>query len=230
MTQESGETALDRAGPTADAAGAVPPSAAAATPRKRRRYSLLTRRDKLVLGLMVGIPLILDLVFIWGPAIASVGLSFTQWRGIHGLTAQDWVGLGNYEKGSVELRYPAFWEGLKHNILWFAVLMFIATPIGMFFAILLDREMKGTRIYQSIFFMPVVLSLALIGIIWEMQYSQDYGFIDAVLRTAAPAYAGLVRRSGHQPLGGACGCELEARRIHHGSVSGGLEERRPVSS
>lgn len=182
MTQESGETALAPAGPTADAAGAVPPSAAAATPRRRRRYSLLTRRDKLVLGLMVGIPLLLDLIFIWGPAIASVGLSLTQWRGVHGLTAQDWVGLGNYEK--LWSSYPPFWEGLKHNILWFAVLMFIATPIGMFFAILLDREMKGTRIYQSIFFMPVVLSLALIGIIWSMQYSQDYGFIDAVLRTA----------------------------------------------
>ncbi|MGZ3381483.1 MAG: carbohydrate ABC transporter permease [Isosphaeraceae bacterium] len=175
MTQERGETALDRAGLTADAAGAVPP-------RKRRRYSVLTRRDKLVLGLMVGIPLLLDLVFIWGPAIASIGLSLTQWRGIHGLTAQDWVGLGNYEK--LWSSYPAFWEGLKHNILWFAVLMFIATPIGMFFAILLDREMRGARIYQSIFFMPVVLSLALIGIIWEMQYSQDYGFVDAVLRTA----------------------------------------------
>jgi multiple sugar transport system permease protein len=156
--------------------------AGAAASGKRRRYSLLTRRDKLTLGLMVGIPLILDLIFIWGPTVASVGLSFTQWRGIHGLTAQDWVGLSNYEK--LISSYPAFWEGLKHNILWFLVLMFIATPIGMFFAVLLDREMRGTRVYQSIFYMPVVLSLALIGIIWELQYNQDHGFIDSLLRSA----------------------------------------------
>ena len=131
---------------------------------------------------MVGIPLTLDLVFIWGPTLASIGLSLTQWRGIQGLNSNDWVGLGNFEK--LWSSYPPFWEAFKHNILWFAVLMFIATPIGMFFAILLDREIRGTRIYQSIFFLPVVLSLALVGIIWEMQYSQDYGFIDAVLRTA----------------------------------------------
>ena len=131
---------------------------------------------------MVGIPLTLDLVFIWGPTLASIGLSLTQWRGIQGINSNDWVGLGNFQK--LWSSYPPFWEAFKHNILWFAVLMFIATPIGMFFAILLDREIRGTRIYQSIFFLPVVLSLALVGIIWEMQYSQDYGFIDAVLRTA----------------------------------------------
>ena len=66
-------------------------------------------------------------------------------------------------------------------MLWFLVLMLIATPIGMFFAVLLDREMRGARIYQTIFYLPVVLSLAVIGIIWELQYSQDNGFIDAVL-------------------------------------------------
>jgi multiple sugar transport system permease protein len=176
MTQIREETAPDRAGLQAVESGAV------ASRGRRRRYSLLSRRDKLILGLMVGIPLIIDLVFIWGPAIASIGLSFTQWRGIKDLAVpgSDWVGLGNYER--LWSSYPAFWEGLKHNILWFLVLMLVATPIGMFFAVLLDREMRGTRLYQSIFYLPVVLSLALIGIIWELQYSTDYGFIDSVLR------------------------------------------------
>jgi multiple sugar transport system permease protein len=178
MTSVREETAPDRAGRKAGQAGA-----AASPKRRRRRYSLLTRRDKLIIGLMVGVPLIIDLIFIWGPAIASIGLSFTQWRGIKELAVpgSDWVNLGNYEK--LWSSYPAFWEGLKHNLLWFAVLMLIATPIGMFFAVLLDREMKGTRIYQSVFYLPVVLSLALIGIIWQMQYSTDNGFIDAVLKS-----------------------------------------------
>ncbi len=168
------EAAPDVAGTTAGATGAV-------ASRKRRRFSLLTRRDKLILALMVGIPLILDLMFIWGPAIASIGLSFTQWNGIDlpAVPGKDWVGLGEYQKLA---GYDAFWQGLNHNILWFLVLMFVATPIGMLFAVLLDREMRGTRIYQSIFYLPVVLSLALIGIIWELQYSTDNGFIDAVLR------------------------------------------------
>ena len=58
--------------------------------------------------------------------------------------------------------------------------MFIATPIGIFFAVLLDREMRGTRIYQSAFFIPVVLSLAIVGFIWEQMYTSQ-GFINSVL-------------------------------------------------
>jgi multiple sugar transport system permease protein len=164
-----------------DLAGLKAGSSGAAASRKRRRYSLLTRRDKTILALMVGIPLILDLLFIWGPAIASIGLSFTQWNGIDlpAVPGKDWVGLGNYQQ---LVTYDAFQQGLIHNILWFVVLMLIATPIGMLFAVLLDREMRGTRIYQSIFYLPVVLSLALIGIIWQLQYSTDNGFIDAILR------------------------------------------------
>src|SRR5258705_7851766 len=58
--------------------------AGAAVSTVRRRYSLLTRRDKLALALMVGIPLFFDLALIWGPTIASVLLSFTNWNGIGG--------------------------------------------------------------------------------------------------------------------------------------------------
>ena len=51
----------------------------------------------------------------------------------------------------------------------------------MFLAVLLDREMRGTRIYQTIFYLPVVLSLAVIGIIWQLQYAPEQGFINNVL-------------------------------------------------
>ena len=43
--------------------------------------------------------------------------------------------------------------------------MFIATPIGIFLAVLLDRELKGSSFYQSVFYLPVVLALAVVGII-----------------------------------------------------------------
>lgn len=149
--------------------------------RKRGRFSLLTGRDRTVLALMVGIPLILDLVFIWGPTIASIGLSFTNWQGIGGVSTDNFVGLKNYE--NLFTSYPFFWPALTHNIIWLAVLMFIATPIGILIAVLLDREMKGTRVYQSIFYLPVVLSLAIIGFIWQLQYAPEQGFINNVLGT-----------------------------------------------
>jgi ABC-type sugar transport system permease subunit len=156
---------------------------AAVTRKARRRYSLLTRRDKVVLTLMVAIPLFFDLALIWGPALGSVALSFTDWRGITPLTAKNFVGLDNYAQLFTGT-YPFFYPALEHNLIWLAFLMFIATPLGIFMAVLLDREVRGTRFYQTVFYLPVVLSLAIIGIIWQFQYSVDRGVIDTVLRAA----------------------------------------------
>ncbi|HEX3427284.1 MAG TPA: sugar ABC transporter permease [Candidatus Limnocylindrales bacterium] len=151
--------------------------------RLRGRYTLLTRRDKLTLGLMVGLPLLFDLALIWGPTIVSVVFSFTNWNGIGGITDKNFIGLKNYE--SLFTAYPFFWPALQHNILWLAFLMFVATPIGIFFAVLLDRELRASRIYQTVFYLPVVLSLAVIGIIWTLQYAPEQGFINNALgRTA----------------------------------------------
>jgi multiple sugar transport system permease protein len=156
---------------------------AVSEPRKRGRYSLLTRRDKLILGLMVGVPVFFDLALIWGPTIVSVLFSFTNWNGIGGITDKNIIGLKNYE--ALFNSYPFFWPALLHNLIWLGFLMFIATPIGMFMAVLLDREIRGSRIYQTVFYLPVVLSLAVIGIIWTLQYAPEQGFINNVLgRTA----------------------------------------------
>jgi len=152
---------------------------AVAAVRRRRRYSLLTRHDKLILTLMVGIPLALDLILIWAPAVASVGISFTNWSGIGPITSDNFVGVRNYQVlfGS----YIFFRPALAHNLIWLAFLTIIATPFGMFLAVLLDREMRGTRIYQSIFFLPVVLALVVVGFIWELQYAPQEGFINNAL-------------------------------------------------
>ncbi len=169
--------------PTASA----PPAAADGAALSRaavgvvRRYSLLTRRDKLVLGLMVGIPAVIHVGLVWLPTIGSVVLSFTNWNGIGGLDRIHFVGLRNYE--NLVTAYPAFWPALQHNLLWLGVFLFIATPIGIFLAVLLDKEIRGSRLYQSALYMPVVLSLAIVGFIWELQYAPDTGFINNVLHT-----------------------------------------------
>jgi multiple sugar transport system permease protein len=147
-------------------------------PRRKGRYSLLTRRDKVTLAVMVGVPTFLCLFFIWMPTIISIGLSFTNWRGVGPLTDTNVVGLKNYVQ--LFTQYALFWPAVLHNILWLVVLLFVATPIGIFFAVLLDREMRGTRIYQSAFYIPVVLSLAIVGFIWEQMYTSQ-GFINSIL-------------------------------------------------
>ena len=141
---------------------------------------------------MLGIPILVDIVFIWGPALTSVGLSFFTWNGIGGLHLKhatpglpailnngDYYGGKNYHNAfNVD---PAFWPAVRHNVIWLIVFFVFATPLGMLFAVVLDRKMRGSRVYQSLLFLPVMLSLALIGIIWGVIYSSNYGLINTVI-------------------------------------------------
>jgi multiple sugar transport system permease protein len=164
-----------------DAAPSTTVAGGAVTTRRRRRYSLLSRQDKLVLALMVGVPAFIHIALVWFPTISSVLLSFTQWNGIGGLDKIKFVGLKNYQ--DLVSIYDAFWPAVAHNLIWLGVFLFIATPLGMFLAVLLDKNIRGSRIYQSALYVPVVLSLAIVGFIWELQYANEQGFINNVLGT-----------------------------------------------
>jgi ABC-type sugar transport system permease subunit len=160
----------------------VAPGAAGPAPRRpRRRYSLLNRRDKIVLAAMVAIPTLIQLVLVWIPTVLSVLLSFVRWNGLAFSDIRP-AGTANYE--FIFSTYPPFWPALQHNLLWLVFLAVIATPIGLLLAILLDQNIRGSRIYQSIFFTPVMLSLVLIGIIWQLFYSQNNGLLNFLLGTS----------------------------------------------
>jgi multiple sugar transport system permease protein len=138
----------------------------------------LTGFDRVVVAGMVLIPTALVLTLIWVPALTTVGLSFTSWDGIGPLSEAKGIGLTNYE--NVMSIYPPFWPAIQHNLIWLAVLFMVATPLGMYLAVLLDREMKGSRFYQTAFYLPVVLALALVGFIWQLIFSRDEGLLNAL--------------------------------------------------
>jgi multiple sugar transport system permease protein len=152
-----------------------------AAARPRRRFSTLTSWDRLTLGLLIGVPLLVHVALVWVPTLGSIGLSFTNWRGIGGLENIRFVGLQNY----IDLArvYPPFWPAVTHNVIWVLVFLLIATPLGILMAWLLDREIRGSRFYQSALYLPFVLSLAIIGFIWQLQYAPEQGFINNVLGT-----------------------------------------------
>jgi multiple sugar transport system permease protein len=129
---------------------------------------------------MVGIPLLLDVIFIWWPTLSSILLSFTNWDGVGDVGPQNFIGLKNYQ--FLFSGYTLFWPAFFHNVIWLAWLALIATPLGILLAVLLDREMRGVGFYQSVFFLPVVLSLVIVGFIWELQFSPTDGFINNALR------------------------------------------------
>jgi multiple sugar transport system permease protein len=154
------------------------------TGKKRKRrggfgtISRLSVRDKITVYLMVGIPTVMVIALVVIPAIMSVVLSFASWEGIGGIHTIKWIGFDNYK--NIVTIYPPFDPAIKHNLIWLGVLFLIPMPIGIFLAVLLDREMKGSRFYQSAFFLPVVLSLALVGFMWQLIYSPDQGLINEI--------------------------------------------------
>jgi multiple sugar transport system permease protein len=155
-------------------------------PKRRGRLSRLTKRDKLVLFVMCGIPTILLIGFVWFPALASVALGFTSWDGIGGLGTIKWVGTQNYHQ--IFTIYPPFWPALRHNVIWLVFFALVPTTFGIFLAVLLDKQIRFTRIYQSTLYLPVMLSLALVGFITQLIFSQDQGLVN-----------GLIGRAGQSP-------------------------------
>ncbi len=180
----------------------APRAGSGGAPRKGRAVRL-SKRDRIAVTVMVGVPVLVVGSFIWFPTIASIGLSFTNWNGIGGVSTAHWVGTQNYRE--IATIYPPFWPAVKHNVIWLGFLVFVATPLGLLFAYQLDKKLRGSRIYQSIFFLPVVLSFALIGFIWELIYSPTQGLINNICigRHRHDHLIDWLGQPEAQPLGGA---------------------------
>jgi ABC-type sugar transport system permease subunit len=146
--------------------------------RRKARAVRLSTRDRITVAVMVIVPTLVVGGFVWFPTVASIILSFTNWDGIGGVSSAHWDGTQNYRE--IATIYPPFWPAVEHNAIWLGFLAFVATPLGLLLAYLLDKEIRGSRIYQSIFFLPVVLSFAIIGFIWQLIYSPTQGLINNV--------------------------------------------------
>ncbi|MFE3032992.1 carbohydrate ABC transporter permease [Streptomyces canus] len=168
-------------------AAAVPPPAPTPVnkrvPRGQRR--LLTRRDRITLGFMAGVPTVLHVALVWVTALASIALAFTSWDGI-GFGSIKWVGLENFKQLFSD--NPQFWPAVEHNIIWFVVLILIPTPLGLFLAVQLDKNIRFSRVYQTAFFLPVVVSLAVTGFVWQLVYNPDTGLINSLIGANKPGH------------------------------------------
>jgi multiple sugar transport system permease protein/raffinose/stachyose/melibiose transport system permease protein len=89
-----------------------------------------------------------------------------------------WAGLANYH--TIFTASPQFWDALRNNTYWLLWFTFIATPLGVLLAYQIDRKIRGHKVYESIYYLPVVLSLAVIGIIWQFMLGPG-GFVQGLM-------------------------------------------------
>lgn len=152
----------------------------------RHRKARMSTRDRVTVALMILIPTAIVATLVWVPAMATIVFSFFDWDGFGPFSEAKFVGTRWYTEAATI--YPAFWPAIQHNVIWLLVLFFIATPIGLLVAVLLDREASHTKFYQTSLYLPVVLSMALIGFIWQLMFSRDQGLINLILGTSIDWY------------------------------------------
>jgi len=98
------------------------------------------------------------------------------------------IGLQNYiTLMTDELLSVRFWGALRNNFLFFFVHMLLQNPIGLFLATLLsNQKLRFSNTYRTILFMPTMLSVVIIGFIWQLILSPIWGIAQSLM-----AFVGL---------------------------------------
>lgn len=147
---------------------------------RRRKLQQLSFRDRVWLKIAIGIPLALHLILVWIPAIITAVLSFMEWDNLKPVGEAKAVGARNYWQIFTIFDNKLF-PSLFNNLI-LIVWLTLCSAIGMLFAYLLDKNVRGGRFYQSVFYMPVVLSIAVVGFIWKaVMFQTDRGLLNKII-------------------------------------------------
>lgn len=118
-------------------------------------------------------------VFGLVPLVAVVVLSFVRWNGFAG--SPQWVGFHNYH---TLWRFSAYREMLWHTV-YIGAFILAATVIGGFsIALLLNANVRGRGIYRTIWYLPTVVSFAIVAQMFNAFLDPTSGVFDSVLRWA----------------------------------------------
>ncbi len=87
----------------------------------------------------------------------------------------------NFENYKYVLTDDKFTSGLRNTALYVLFVVPVSTAIALFFANLLNKKVRGSAVFQTAFFLPMVTSVTAVGLIWRLMYNQQYGIINWVL-------------------------------------------------
>lgn len=135
-------------------------------------------------ALMVLPSIVLIGVFFFYPIVDTIKLSFYKWNGIL-QSAPKYIGTKNYE---VMFRDPAFWISIKNVGLFLLQGIFVQGPIAFILALFISKAVKGVRYFKFTFFLPVVIPLTAIGIMWKFVLNPNWGLINTAIRAFAPSF------------------------------------------
>lgn len=109
------------------------------------------------------------------PVLFSFLVSLTDYNPIRG--TMSWTGAVNYGKA---LSDPLFWQSLKVTLIFTAGTIPFTTGLSLGLALLLNRPIRGRGFLRASFFLPTVVSLVVISLIFKQVYA-PFGFLNTVL-------------------------------------------------
>jgi len=166
-------------------AGASTQKAGAQAPVTRKRRDLsggsagvpaVRRQQARYAVLFVAPGLLIYLAFMIYPFLNTIYLSFTNWDGI--TANKDWVGLSNYVRIFGE---EAALKAFVNNIIWVILGTISPVVLGLFEALLVWSGARASILFRTLFFLPFVLPLVVVGIVWQWIYHPLFGILNTVL-------------------------------------------------
>ena len=144
-------------------------------PRPRRLGSL-ARRETLTFYLLISPWLVVFFVFVLGPMIASLFISFTRWDL---LSPAKFIGLQNYEK--MFTRDPLFWQSLKVTAIYTVVYIPLELAGGLVLALLMNQKLRFVGLFRTIYYLPSVLPGVAFVVLWMWILHPDVGLLNTLL-------------------------------------------------
>ncbi|WP_087569998.1 MULTISPECIES: carbohydrate ABC transporter permease [Paenibacillus] len=136
------------------------------------------RRKKLFYCYLFILPqLVLFLAFTLYPIIMSYVYSFYNWSGFGPL--KDFIGFENYVE---TVRDPLFWNAFKNSFIFMFFLVVIQLPLALLMAITLNSNwLKGATLFRTLYFLPVVTTTAVIGVVMRFIFGSYNGLVNEIL-------------------------------------------------
>ncbi|TFC92597.1 carbohydrate ABC transporter permease [Cryobacterium sp. TMT4-31] len=154
---------------------AAPAAGRPARPSRPKRDRTSKTENRAGLAMLAPAVLLLAL-FIFVPAILAFGLAFTNARLISPYPAT-FVGLDNFVRLFAD---AAFFRALI-NVGYFALVVVpLQAGLALVMAILVNKKVRGTTFFRTVYFLPVVTSMVVVSLLWLFMYRQD-GLINVII-------------------------------------------------
>ncbi len=159
------------------------------TPLAKRRVSQAQREA--IEGYLYALPWALGFIlFIAGPMLASLFLSFTRYDIARPPT---FVGVQNYVRALTS--DPLFWSSMGRTFSYALVMIPLAISASLLLAMLLNRRLPGTNILRTIYFLPHLTPIVATAVLWKWIFQPEVGLVNYALWTVGikgPGWLGSV--------------------------------------